>query len=58
VPDSPAYTRCAGCGQLGIDTVVLEKAENVGGTWLLNRYPGARCDIESDEIDALRWVFA
>ena len=35
--------------QLGIQTAVLEKAENVGGTWLFNRYPGARCDIESIE---------
>jgi len=36
-------------GQLGIQTRVLEMAENVGGTWLYNRYPGARCDIESIE---------
>ncbi|GLE51300.1 flavin-containing monooxygenase [Mycobacterium montefiorense] len=35
--------------QLGIPTRVLEMAENVGGTWLFNRYPGARCDIESIE---------
>ena len=35
--------------QLGIRARVLEKAENVGGTWLFNRYPGARCDIESIE---------
>ena len=28
---------------------VLERAHNVGGTWLFNRYPGARCDIESIE---------
>lgn len=35
--------------QLGLRTRVLEKAENVGGTWLFNRYPGARCDIESIE---------
>jgi cation diffusion facilitator CzcD-associated flavoprotein CzcO len=35
--------------QLGIRTRVLETAENVGGTWLCNRYPGARCDIESIE---------
>jgi cation diffusion facilitator CzcD-associated flavoprotein CzcO len=35
--------------ELGLRTVVLEKAENVGGTWLFNRYPGARCDIESIE---------
>lgn len=35
--------------QLGLRSRVLEKAENVGGTWLYNRYPGARCDIESIE---------
>src|SRR6202789_917149 len=35
--------------QLGIRTRVLDMAENVGGTWLYNRYPGARCDIESIE---------
>ena len=35
--------------QLGLRTRVLETAENVGGTWLYNRYPGARCDIESIE---------
>jgi cyclohexanone monooxygenase len=35
--------------ELGLRTHVLEAAENVGGTWLFNRYPGARCDIESIE---------
>jgi cation diffusion facilitator CzcD-associated flavoprotein CzcO len=35
--------------QLGLRAQVLEMAENVGGTWLFNRYPGARCDIESIE---------
>jgi cation diffusion facilitator CzcD-associated flavoprotein CzcO len=35
--------------QLGLRVRVLETAENVGGTWLYNRYPGARCDIESIE---------
>jgi cation diffusion facilitator CzcD-associated flavoprotein CzcO len=35
--------------ELGFRAIVLEKAENVGGTWLFNRYPGARCDIESIE---------
>ncbi|WP_370332986.1 flavin-containing monooxygenase [Mycolicibacterium hippocampi] len=34
---------------LGFRVRVLEKADNVGGTWLFNRYPGARCDIESIE---------
>src|ERR1700684_20389 len=35
--------------ELGLRARVLEMAENVGGTWLYNRYPGARCDIESIE---------
>src|ERR1700753_2346927 len=35
--------------ELGLRVRVLEMAENVGGTWLYNRYPGARCDIESIE---------
>jgi cation diffusion facilitator CzcD-associated flavoprotein CzcO len=35
--------------QFGLRIRVLEMAENVGGTWLYNRYPGARCDIESIE---------
>ncbi|MBL6078448.1 NAD(P)/FAD-dependent oxidoreductase [Belnapia sp. T18] len=32
---------------LGIPAVVLEQGEDVGGTWYWNRYPGARCDVES-----------
>ena len=32
---------------LGFETVVLERADGVGGTWYWNRYPGARCDVES-----------
>jgi cation diffusion facilitator CzcD-associated flavoprotein CzcO/acetyl esterase/lipase len=32
---------------LGFSTMVLESAGDVGGTWYWNRYPGARCDIES-----------
>jgi cyclohexanone monooxygenase len=35
--------------ELGFTAVGLEAAENVGGTWLFNCYPGARCDIESIE---------
>ena len=31
----------------GFGVHVLERARGVGGTWLFNRYPGARCDIES-----------
>ena len=33
--------------RLGLNAVILEKADQVGGTWHWNRYPGARCDIES-----------
>jgi cyclohexanone monooxygenase len=32
---------------LGFSTVVLEAGDGVGGTWYWNRYPGARCDVES-----------
>ena len=32
---------------LGFRTVVVEAGDGVGGTWYWNRYPGARCDIES-----------
>ena len=34
-------------GQLGLSTRLLERADGIGGTWYWNRYPGARCDIES-----------
>ncbi len=33
--------------ELGLDAIVLDKADGVGGTWYWNRYPGARCDSES-----------
>ena len=32
---------------LGIPAVIFEAASGVGGTWWWNRYPGARCDVES-----------
>ncbi len=32
---------------LGVSTRVFEAASGVGGTWWWNRYPGARCDVES-----------
>lgn len=31
----------------GIDYVVFESAEGIGGTWWKNRYPGAEVDLES-----------
>jgi cyclohexanone monooxygenase len=33
----------------GLSTCVFEAGDDVGGTWYWNRYPGARCDIESME---------
>ena len=32
---------------MGFSVRVLEAADGVGGTWYWNRYPGARCDVES-----------
>jgi len=33
--------------EAGFDVLCLEAAPGVGGTWYWNRYPGARCDVES-----------
>ncbi|MEM1232213.1 MAG: NAD(P)/FAD-dependent oxidoreductase [Pseudomonadota bacterium] len=33
--------------QAGLNARIYEQADNVGGTWYWNRYPGARCDAES-----------
>ena len=32
---------------MGMKVRVFERGSDVGGTWYWNRYPGARCDIES-----------
>src|SRR5262245_29739832 len=32
---------------LGFSARVYEQGSGVGGTWYWNRYPGARCDVES-----------
>jgi cyclohexanone monooxygenase len=32
---------------LGLTARVFEAGDGVGGTWYWNRYPGARCDVES-----------
>jgi cation diffusion facilitator CzcD-associated flavoprotein CzcO len=34
---------------LGFRAQVLEMGDGVGGTWYWNRYPGARCDVQSIE---------
>lgn len=33
--------------EAGLSVRVYEAGDDVGGTWYWNRYPGARCDIES-----------
>jgi cyclohexanone monooxygenase len=33
--------------ELGLSVAVLEAGEGIGGVWYWNRYPGARCDVES-----------
>jgi cyclohexanone monooxygenase len=35
--------------KLGLAARVFEAGSGVGGTWFWNRYPGARCDVESME---------
>ena len=35
------------CRELGLSARVIEAGTDVGGTWYWNRYPGARCDVES-----------
>src|SRR6202046_1504888 len=34
---------------MGLSVKVFEAGSGVGGTWFWNRYPGARCDVESME---------
>lgn len=42
--------------QAGInDIVILERAQDVGGTWRDNQYPGAACDVPSNLYS---WSFA
>jgi cyclohexanone monooxygenase len=35
--------------ELGFSARIYEAGSGVGGTWFWNRYPGARCDVESLE---------
>jgi len=35
--------------RMGLAARVIEAGDGVGGTWYWNRYPGARCDVESME---------
>ena len=57
-PDRPFTVAVVGAGmsglaaahrlrQAGLDVVVLEKNDDVGGTWLENTYPGCRVDVSN-----------
>jgi 4-hydroxyacetophenone monooxygenase len=57
-PDRPFRVAVIGAGmsglaaahrlhQAGLDVVVLEKNDDVGGTWLENSYPGCRVDVSN-----------
>ena len=35
--------------KIGLRAQILEAGKDIGGTWFWNRYPGARCDVESLE---------
>lgn len=35
------------CREMELTARVFERGDGVGGTWYWNRYPGARCDVES-----------
>src|ERR1700712_1201778 len=56
VPDVDVIVVGAGFGGLyalyrlramGLSVRAYEAGSSVGGTWYWNRYPGARCDVES-----------
>ena len=37
------------CRQAGLSAVTFDVADDVGGTWYWNRYPGARCDVPTTD---------
>ncbi len=47
VPGWPGSTSCTGCASSACAAQVIEAGDGVGGTWYWNRYPGARCDVQS-----------
>ena len=35
------------CKMAGIDFIIIDRAQGVGGTWWYNRFPGAQVDVFS-----------
>ncbi len=46
-PVSPGWYALHAFAGRGLSVRVFEAAAGVGGVWHWNRYPGARCDVES-----------
>jgi cyclohexanone monooxygenase len=46
-PGSQGFICCTSCVASVFHVKVFEQGGDVGGTWYWNRYPGARCDVES-----------
>ena len=36
--------------EMGLAALAFERGGDVGGTWYWNRYPGARCDVQSMQV--------
>ncbi len=49
MPASPACTCCTDCAAWASRRACSKPADDVGGTWYWNRYPGARCDIPTTD---------
>ena len=47
VLDSVALPWLFVCYKANNQIFILEKSNDVGGTWRENRYPGAACDVQS-----------
>ena len=45
--DSPECICCTGCASLACVHECSKRVQTSAGTWYWNRYPGARCDVES-----------
>ncbi|WP_131767451.1 flavin-containing monooxygenase [Candidatus Protofrankia californiensis] len=60
-PDSPVDVIVVGAGfaglallrsfrdERGLTVTVIEAGDDIGGVWYWNRYPGARCDVDSTD---------
>ena len=55
-----AHSLALALTDFSVENVIYEKNEDIGGTWLENRYPGAACDVPSHAYTfnfALKYLF-